>query len=137
MYIQESRHFAARRVVSCAGSVSQTRMQPSAGGLPAGVVVPTAASLDALEAMEAGLPPPSGGAGGGSGEGLGGAADGKRSRRFRGWRGTGLMLPDRCGHASMPFFRLHGTMLRKVNFYSGATSGMAESSRVASLTNIK
>ena len=131
--------FVAGCAVPCAGSVSQTRMQPSVGGLPAGAVVPTAASLEALEAMEAGLPPPSGGAADGSDGGLAGAAGGKRPRRFRGWRGAGLMVTQhRCCHASMPAVHLsNGSMLEEIHFHSGViSSGFGSESRAALLAAI-
>ena len=75
------------RLLLVAGSVSQTRMQPVEGGLH-GAALPTAATLAALEAMEAGMHP-GGGAGAGPGEAGGdGPAEPRRTRRFRGWRGA-------------------------------------------------
>lgn len=68
-----------------ASSTSQARLRPVQHNGLAGAGVPTAATLDALEAMEAGLgpapPPPNGSSPDGS-EG------GTRTRRWSGWRGT-------------------------------------------------
>lgn len=58
-------------------------MAPVGTRVPTGAVVPTAASLDALEAMEAGLHPATGGGGGACEQGV---ADAQRRRHFRGWR---------------------------------------------------